>query len=310
MKNGIGIGIAVGLLSIGTIIGAVLLTEQMSVEISDQQVSSVSEPSKNVLTYDPPSLEDVPEGPLGEAITYGHKLVNETYSVADPYVGNKLSCTSCHAGAGVDEVSSLVGVTAVYPQYIPRSGKIVTIEDRINGCMVRSMNGEKFEANSDELKAMVAYFTYISEGIPVGADMPWRNTNNMENVPTPSVSNGEQLYQKSCISCHAVDGSGTDPNTGPALWGDNSFNDGAGLARISKMAGYIKNNMPVGGEGTLSDQDAADLATYILAQDRPEWKNHDKDWPNGGKPNDLMKKELRDKVKDGTVNWDEVLSKK
>lgn len=309
MNNGI--GIALGLLFIGTIIGAVMLTDKMSVEIPEQQVaSSNGESSKEVLAYNPPSMEDVPEGPLGEAITYGYDLVNETYSVADPYVGNNLSCTSCHAGAGLDQnSSSLVGVTAVYPQYIERSGKIVTIEDRINGCMVRSMNGEKFEANSEELKAMVAYFTYISEGIPVGADIPWRNTNSMDDVPTPSVSSGEELYQQSCIACHAGDGAGTGPNTGPALWGDNSFNDGAGLARISKMAGYIKNNMPAGGEGTLTDQDSADLAAYILSQDRPEWKNHDKDWPNGSKPKDIMNKELREKVKDGTVNWDEVLSK-
>ncbi|TQR18034.1 c-type cytochrome [Psychrobacillus vulpis] len=308
MKNGI--GIAIGLLFIGTIIGAVQLTQKMSVELPEKQVAAVSKSSSNSLTYNPPSLEEVPEGPIGEAITYGYKLVNETYSVADPYVGNNLSCASCHAGAGLDkDSSSLVGVTAVYPQYIARSGKIVTIEDRINGCMVRSMNGEKFEANSDELKAMVAYFTYISEGVPVGADIPWRMTNDMDNVPTPNVASGEQLYQKSCIACHAADGSGTDPNTGPALWGDNSFNDGAGLARISKMAGYIKNNMPAGSEGTLTNQEAADLAAYVLSQDRPEWKNHDKDWPNGGKPNDIMNKERREEVKNGTINWEEVLSK-
>ncbi|WP_313894477.1 c-type cytochrome [Psychrobacillus sp.] len=307
MNNGI--GIAAGLLFIGTIIGSVLLTEKMNVEKPEQQVAVSSQSSGTQIAYNPPSLDDVPEGPMGEAITYGYNLVNETYSVADPYVGNKLSCTSCHAGAGLDEdSSSFVGVTAVYPQYIARSGKIVTIEDRINGCMVRSMNGEKLELGSDEMKAMVAYFTYISEGIPVGADLPWRMKNSMDDVPTPSVADGEELYSKSCIACHAGDGSGTDPNTGPALWGDNSFNDGAGLARVSKMAGYIQQNMPAGAGGTLSDQDAADLAAFILMQDRPEWKNHDKDWPNGGKPNDTMHKERREGIKNGTINWDEVLS--
>ncbi|WP_200749628.1 c-type cytochrome [Viridibacillus soli] len=103
-------------------------------------------------------------------------------------MGNNLTCTNCHAGAGLDEnSSSLVGMTAVYPQYIERSGSIVTIEERINGCKVRSMNGKKFEANSDELESIVSYFKNISEDIPVGEDMPWRMKNSMDDVPVPSV---------------------------------------------------------------------------------------------------------------------------
>lgn len=223
---------------------------------------------------------------------------------------NALSCTSCHAGAGMDEdSSSMVGVSAVYPMYIGRSGEMVTLEERINGCMVRSMNGEKFAADDEDLDAMVAYLTYISEGIPVGADLPWRHRNSLDDLPTPNVADGEELYQQSCISCHAGDGSGSGSNTGPALWGDDSFNDGAGIARMSKMAGYIQNNMPVGAEKTLTDQKASDIAAYILSQDRPEWKNHDKDWPNGGRPSDIMTKERRDQIKDGSINWDDVLGK-
>src|SRR5690606_22108631 len=145
-------------------------------------------------------------------------------------------------------------------------------------CMVRSMNGVKFPEGSEDLNAMVAYLTYISEGIPVemNADLPWRHKNNMDDVPTPNVDDGEALYQKSCIACHAGDGSGTGSNTGPALWGDDSFNDGAGIARMTKMAGYIQQNMPVGAENTLTDQEASDLAAFLLSQDRPEWPNHDK----------------------------------
>lgn len=151
--------------------------------------------------------------------------------------------------------------------------------------------------NSDEMEAMVAYFAYISQGVPIGAEREWAGTSNMKSVPIPDVAHGEELYAQSCIACHAADGSGTGANTGPALWGENSFNDGAGMARLSKMAGYIQNNMPIGAGGTLTDQDASDLAAYILAQDRPEWANHDKDWPKGGRPNDIMDKEKRDQVK-------------
>ncbi|WP_240616426.1 c-type cytochrome [Planococcus maitriensis] len=219
-----------------------------------------------------------------------------------------MSCSSCHAGAGLEKDSSpLVGVTAIYPEYISRSDEMVTMEERINGCMVRSMNGEPFAEDDEDLDAMVAYLTYISEGIPVNADLEWRKINTMEDVPTPDVANGEELFQQSCIACHAQDGSGTGSNTGPALWGDGSFNDGAGLARMSNMAGYIQNNMPKGNEKSLSDQEAADLAAFVLSQDRPEFDKHDSDWPGGGRPSDAMTKERRDAVKDGTINWDEVL---
>lgn len=264
--------------------------------------------STNNLVFSPPSMDDVPDNKMKNDIIYGFNLVNETHIYAEENVGNGLSCTSCHAGAGLQEVASLVGVSANYPKYIARAGDIVTIEERINGCMVRSMNGTTFEANSDELEAMVAYFKYISEGVPIGAEREWAKSADMKVVPTPSISDGEALYQTSCIACHAADGSGNGANTGPALWGDDSFNDGAGLARLSKMAGYIQAYMPIGYADSLSDQDASNLAAYILAQDRPEWSKHDKDWPNGDKPSDIMTKERRDQIKDGSINWDEVLA--
>ena len=285
----------------------------------DAGTGGEGEQQEVAIAHNPPSLDDVPEGPEGEAILRGYELVNNTSEVLRGEAAtaedgqravNALSCTSCHAGAGMDkDSSSMVGVSAVYPMYIGRSGEMVTLEERINGCMVRSMNGEKFADDDEDLDAMVAYLTYISEGIPVGADLPWRHRNSLDDLPTPNVADGEELYQQSCISCHAGDGSGSGSNTGPALWGDDSFNDGAGIARMSKMAGYIQNNMPVGAEKTLTDQEASDIAAYILSQDRPEWKNHDKDWPNGGRPSDIMTKERRDQIKDGSINWDEVLGK-
>ncbi|VDG98405.1 putative bifunctional cbb3-type cytochrome c oxidase subunit II/cytochrome c [Lysinibacillus sphaericus] len=272
------------------------------------------------IQHNPPSMDDVPDDELGDAIKRGYDLVNDTSTVLrgeaptaedGEKLVNELSCTSCHAGAGLDsEVSSLVGMSAVYPMYIGRSGKIVSLEDRINGCMVRSMNGTKFESNDPDLKAMVAYMTYISEGIPVGAELPWRHQNSVDDMPTPSVADGEKVYQQSCATCHAGDGSGTGSNTGPALWGDGSFNDGAGIARLTKMAGYVHNNMPVGNPGSLSDQEVADVSAFILSQDRPEFGNHEGDWPNGGRPSDSMTKERRDEIKAGTIDWEAVIGKK
>lgn len=303
------------------VIGAMNHQLGISKKEADQAPIITETPTEQVagVVHNPPSLDDVPDGPLGEAILRGYELTNDTSTVLRSEASsvedgmarvNELSCTSCHAGAGMDEeVSSLVGMASVYPMYIGRSGQIVTLEERINGCMVRSMNGQKFAEDDEDLDAMVAYLTYISQGIPVGAELPWRHQSDMKDVPVPNIADGEVLYQQSCIACHADNGTGTGSNTGPALWGDGSFNDGAGIARMSKMAGYIQNNMPIGAAGTLTDQEASDLAAFILSQERPEWKNHDKDWPAGDRPSDIMNQEKRDQIKDGTIDWNEVLGK-
>lgn len=305
---GIIISISCGIFVYNQFVSATISQESANLEVSEvtsEQVNSGAPSDKTA--FNPPSMDDVPDGPMKEAILYGYDLVNETHSTASDKVGANLSCTSCHAGAGLTEVATLVGVMADYPKYMPRPDDIITIEERINGCMVRSMNGEKFEANSKELEAMVAYFKYISEGAEIGGERPYAKSADMKVIPTPSVSDGETLYQKSCIACHAADGSGNGPNVGPALWGDTSFNDGAGLARLSKMAGYIQAYMPIGGEKTLSDQEAADLAAYILTQDRPVWKNHDKDWANGA-PSDIMTEDRRKQAQNGTLDWEEVIA--
>ncbi|MGN7385690.1 c-type cytochrome [Sporosarcina sp. SAFN-015] len=161
----------------------------------DGESPAVTEEKGEEIAYNPPSLDDVPEGPMGEAILRGRELINDTSnairakasSVEDgEHLVNELSCTSCHAGDGLDQdTSSLVGITAVYPQYNERADKVLTLEDRINGCMVRSMNGEPFEEGDEDLNAMVAYLTYISEGIPIGAELEWLGKNEMEDVPIP-----------------------------------------------------------------------------------------------------------------------------
>lgn len=258
------------------------------------------------LQFDPPSLDDLdPEDPQSEFITYGEALFSESNTVMAENVGNELSCASCHANGGIAQSNSMVGVVPNFPEYNKRAGTLFTIEDRINGCMVRSMNGEKLEEDSREMRSMVAYLTYISEGIEVGEEIPWRNPSVMPEVPEPDVVNGEELYEtKNCMSCHATDGSGTGPNSGPALWGDNSFNDGAGMARLTKAAGYIQDNMPPG-DGTLTDREAADLAAYILSQYRPEFDGHADDWPNG-RPTDIIDGKRVEQIKNGTFDWTEI----
>lgn len=275
---------------------------------NDEEENATPEEEKTgELAYNPPSMDDLdPDDPMTESIQYGEELFNETNVALDEHVGNELSCMSCHADGGLSQSSSMVGVTTQFPQFNKRAGKVFTLEDRINGCMVRSMNGEMIDPASEEMTAMVAYLAYISEGIEQGEDIPWRMLNTMEEIPEPDIARGEELYEtKNCMACHATDGSGTGANSGPALWGDDSFNDGAGMSRMTKMAGYIQNNMPIGEEYELSDQEAADLAAFILSQDRPIYDGHDEDWPNGG-PSDIMNQERRDAIQAGNFDWTEI----
>lgn len=254
-----------------------------------------------------PTSELDADDPMTDAIQYGEEIFNETNTVMSDYVGNELSCQSCHADGGLSKSSSLVGVTTDYPQYRPREGIVFTLEDRINGCMVRSMNGEMIPNDSEEMRAMIAYFTHLSEGVEVGQERPWVTVNSMDEVPEPDIASGEELYdKKNCLSCHGDDGGGTGANSGPALWGEDSFNDGAGMGRLTKMAGYIQNNMPIGQEFELSDQEAADLAAFLLSQDRPEWKGHDEDFPHGKRPSDIITKDRREAIQKGEFDWKEI----
>ncbi|MUV38912.1 Thiosulfate dehydrogenase [Lentibacillus sp. JNUCC-1] len=285
-------------------------TENTDEQTNDENENAANDDTEVIdgMAYNPPDVDELdPDDPMTELIQYGKKVFNETNTVASEHVGNELSCQSCHADGGISQSSSMVGVVTQFPQYRGREGGVFTMQDRINGCMVRSMNGKKFDSESKEMKGMVAYLTKISEGIEVGEDIPWRMQNTMKEIPEPSVERGEELYtKKNCMTCHADDGSGTGANSGPALWGEDSFNDGAGMSRMSKMAGYIKNNMPVGQAGDLTDQEAADLAAFLLSHERPEWSGHDSDWPKGGRPTDIMNKERRKQVREGTFDWTEI----
>jgi thiosulfate dehydrogenase len=258
-----------------------------------QQNQTAAAVQTTMTTYEPPTMEKVPEGPLGESIKLGFKLMNETNTALPNNVGNNLACSSCHGTGGTDSTSPLTGVTAVYPAYNPRAGKVLTIEDRINGCFKRSMNGKPLEANSDEMRGMVAYLNYISTDVPIGIkERPWVIKNSLQNVPTSDLANGEKIYQQSCSACHGADGAGTGPTSGPALWGSKSFNIGAGMGRISTAAGYIKRNMPLGEmggikQGSLTDQQAADLAGFILSKERPDFAEKANDWPLGDAPADV-----------------------
>ena len=235
--------------------------------------------------FSPPSLETIPSDERGAKIRYGYQLVANTQEHTRAFVGNALNCTNCHLEAGRKvHASPYVGLASVYPEYRSRNARINTIEDCLDQCFERSLNGRALPPGSREKEAIVAYITWLSEGVPVESAREWRGFLKLTPTRTPDPANGRALFAVKCTVCHGVDGQGTA--AAPPLWGARSFNIGAGMARVSLAAGFIKANMPLGQGGTLSDDEAYDLAAFISSQPRPDFPGKVNDWPKSGKPDD------------------------
>ncbi|HSH25553.1 MAG TPA: c-type cytochrome [Massilibacterium sp.] len=298
----------IALFAILIVIIAVILTDFQQGDTEEMAGESSGEETKSeTLVFDPPSIDDLEEGPVKDAVQRGHDLTVNTAELLPDNVGNKLSCISCHADAGLNEQEiPLVGFVTQTPMYRGREAKVLNTEDRINECFARSMNGKFLDPDGEDMRALVSYFNFIAEGVPMGAkDIPWRGQNDLKELTVPDVNNGQDIYQNSCLSCHGDNGQGTQ--AGPPVFGPDSYNDGAGLARLSKLGGFIQRNMPKGAGGSLSEQEAIDVAAYILMQERPEYAGKDQDWPKGGKPADLINKEAREQIKAGTLKWEDVI---
>jgi thiosulfate dehydrogenase len=235
----------------------------------------------------PPSLETIPSDERGAKIRYGYQLVASTQEHARAYVGNALNCTNCHLDAGRKLYAApYVGLMSVYPEYRSRNARINTIEDRLDQCFERSLNGKALPPGSREKEAIVAYIAWLSEGVPVESAMEWRGFLKLTPTRKPDPANGRALFAAKCTACHGIDGQGTA--AAPSLWGPRSYNIGAGMARVSLAAGFIKANMPPGQGRTLSDDEAYDVAAYIVRQPRPDFPGKVNDWPKGGKPADAL----------------------
>lgn len=228
----------------------------------------------------------IPAGPFGDAARRGRALLVATHDSLPSHVGNRLRCTSCHLDAGRRESGTWIGVHARYPQYRARSGVVETIEYRINDCFRRSMNGTALDPASAEMRDIVAYFAFLSRGTQVGppAGSPGARLQRWAAFTADSGA-GASIFGASCAKCHGAKGEGTA--VAPPLWGPQSYNLGAGMSRVRTAADFISRNMPFDAPGTLTDQQAVDVAAYVNAQPRPDYKGKENDWPNGDPPPDV-----------------------
>lgn len=226
----------------------------------------------------------IPDGPVGLAVRRGLAILEATADSLPDHVGNDLRCTSCHLDRGTrPNAMPWTGVYARFPQYNARAARVFRVEERINGCLERSMNGRPLPHESAEMRDMVAYFAWLSRDVPVGGTVPGQGLPKPDALAGDTVA-GAAIWLRECARCHAPDGAGTV--LGPPVWGERSFNIGAGMARFRTAAGFIRHNMPFDRPGTLTESEALDVAAYVVSRPRPDFARKADDWPNGDPPAD------------------------
>jgi thiosulfate dehydrogenase len=117
------------------------------------------------------------------------------------------------------------------------------------------------------MQAIMAYYHWISQGIPIYADVPWLGLEPLQSSHKPDIANGKQVFKR-CQKCHGDNGHGTA--MAPPLWGPQSFNDGAGMHRLHTFAAFVHAFMPFANPDLSVDQ-ALDLAAYVTSQERPHF---------------------------------------
>ncbi len=231
-----------------------------------------------------PNENEIPFTEEGELIRYGKELITNTAKYLGPKgsvarLSNGMNCQNCHTYGGTQNFSNpFSAVAATYPRYRDRSGRVESVEFRVNDCMQRSMNGNTLDSLSREMRAFVAYLKWVGKDVPKGIKPKGAGTEPLPYLNRAAdPQKGRIVYVNNCQRCHGQNGEGlVAPDavgyTYPPLWGDKSYNVGAGIYRLSFLAGFIKNNMPYGTiwrSPELTNEQAWDVAAFIASQQRP-----------------------------------------
>lgn len=255
----------------------------------------VDEPKKDTTLYwNAPDVNIITDAKQKEQVEYGKDLIAHTAKYLGPNgsvlkISNGLNCQNCHLEAGTTVFGNNYGsVASLYPKFRARSGSIENVYKRVNDCFERSLNGKALDTTKKEMQAIVAYINFLGSNVARGKKAEgsgFKDLVFLDRAVDPE--KGKLVYTTKCQSCHLLNGEGVfnadkTEYTFPALWGNQSYNDGAGLYRISNFAKYVKYNMPQGTthlSPQLSDEESWDVAAFVNSQPRPHI-NVPKDWPD------------------------------
>ncbi|MFF3699734.1 MULTISPECIES: c-type cytochrome [Pseudomonas] len=244
------------------------------IAMEDQSQLKVA-PASTPASFKPPAESELPDNAFGKMVRDGYALFVDTKRLAPEYVGNGLNCSNCHLDQGrLAHSAPLWGAYPMYPAYRKKNDKVNTFAERIQGCFQFSMNGKPPEADSPEMTALSVYAYWLASKAPIGVETPGRGYPEVDKPAQGyDIKRGAQVYQQQCAICHGDSGQGqkvAKDYVMPPLWGKDSYNWGAGMHRINTAASFIKHNMPLGKPGTLTDQQAWDVAAFINAHERPQ----------------------------------------
>jgi thiosulfate dehydrogenase len=204
--------------------------------------------------------------------------------------GNQLACTNCHRSIGdrQDEKGNRLKGTlhlgtswAMADMYDRFTGLLLPFELRQMQCYINSSNGYKPNISDDLIRDVTAYSRFLSAAL----DLKIGNHYDEQGVDEIAASDtekqgddyvrGEALFKQKCLQCHGAHGIGREENgvliapavAGPNAWNQQSRNYFNYVSTI--LPGFICRNMPLGQEGTLSNQECRDIAFYIGNLPRP-----------------------------------------
>lgn len=256
--------------------------------VADATAAGAKAVSFNEAAWKPPREADIPNDSMGASIKRGLYLLRFTPESLPAYATSNLRCTSCHQDDGLKLTAApLTGSHARFPKYMPRSGTVIALADRVNYCFTRSLAGNAIPVESREMTDLLAYMAFISRDVPVGMNIAGAaGLISMKDTLVGEAARGEALFtSKSCVTCHGADGGGL--GIIPALWGPKSYSVGASMTRVERAASFIWHNMPQTAPGSLTPQEAFDLSAYINSKPRPDSPGKELDWPMGGAPKDV-----------------------
>jgi len=254
--------------------------------------------STNLLATPTAAPKTYPDGELGRMVKLGEDILNktDTHPLTKELVGDNIQCKSCHLkgsdgkpGTGLG-IGTFIGTATAFPAYSKREKTVQSLQDRINNCFMRSMNGKRPIIDTEASMAMATYITWLSDGMemhmeskrpcsPLTSSKWAKNAKKFAGIQKKATHanyvNGQKLFETKCAACHGKNGAGV--GAFPPLWGKNAkgewlaYNTGAGMSKLNKGAAWVQSNMPLGQGGTLKDQEAADIMLYVDAQPRADF---------------------------------------